>query len=309
MSRRNAKREIQKDNYEALIPKSASLGNNPSQNRRVVNIGIYYHLLKQLAVSRFTWQGLPPGIDERFIELRLFENGGMPLIFFFDKIRLRYMVTECAYQGFQNTYLNPTSFEPYGINYTYRKLQPDECVPIWDNVLRTPMHDVMYMYATRLANIDRAFDVNLDNSVWPQIIVTSETQKLTIENLLKQKEDGAPIVVTYDNMANMDQIVQNIPNSGEYIADKLLNAKAQVWNEAISFLGISNSNTEKKERLISDEVEAGAEKTDVFRLAFLKTRQQACDQINNMFGADGILVGVDWSDNTSDGTIGGNDGD
>ena len=110
-------------------------------------------------------------------------------------------------------------------------------------------------------------------------------------------------------MANMDQIVQNIPNSGEYIADKLLNAKAQVWNEAISFLGISNSNTEKKERLISDEVEAGAEKTDVFRLAFLKTRQQACDQINNMFGADGILVGVDWSDNTSDGTIGGNDGD
>ena len=309
MSRRNAKREIQKDNYEALIPKSANIGNNPSQNRRVVNIGIYYHLLKQLAVSRFTWQGLPPGIDERFIELRLFENGGMPLIFFFDKIRLRYMVTECAYQGFQNTYLNPTSFEPYGINYTYRKLQPDECVPIWVNVLRTPMHDVMYMYATRLANIDRAFDVNLDNSVWPQIIVTSETQKLTIENLLKQKEDGAPIVVTYDNMANMDQIVQNIPNSGEYIADKLLNAKAQVWNEAISFLGISNSNTEKKERLISDEVEAGAEKTDVFRLAFLKTRQQACDQINNMFGSDGILVGVDWSDNTSDGTIGGNDGD
>ena len=309
MSRRNAKREIQKDNYEALIPRSANLGNNPSQNRRIVNIGIYYHLLKQLAVSRFTWQGLPPGIDERFIELRLFENGGMPLIFFFDKIRLRYMVTECAYQGFQNTYLNPTSFEPYGINYTYRKLQPDECVPIWDNVLRTPMHDVMYMYATRLANIDRAFDVNLDNSVWPQIIVTSETQKLTIENLLKQKEDGAPIVVTYDNLANLDQIVQNIHNSGVYIADKLLNAKAQVWNEAISFLGISNSNTEKKERLISDEVEAGAEKTDVFRLAFLKTRQQACDQINNMFGADGILVGVDWSDNTSDGTIGGNDGD
>ncbi len=310
MSRRKAKYEIQKDNYEALFPGDAkNVGNNATENRRYVNIGMYYHLLKQLAVSRFSWQGLPPGIDERFIELRLFENGGMPLIFFYDRIRLRYMVTECSNMGFQNTYLNPTSYTPYGVDYSYRKLQPDECVPIWDNMLRTPLHDVMYLYATRLAAIDRAFDVNIDNSVWPQIVVTTETQKLTIENLLKQKNDGAPIVIAYDNLDNINQVVQNIPNSGEYIADKLLNAKAQVWNEAISFLGISNSNTEKKERLISDEVEAGAEKTDVFRLAFLKTRQQACDQINNMFGGDGIIVGVDWSDNTTDATIGGDNGD
>ena len=231
MSRRKAKYELQKDNYEALFPGDAkNVGNNATENRRYVNIGMYYHLLKQLAVSRFSWQGLPPGIDERFIELRLFENGGMPLIFFYDRIRLRYMVTECSNMGFQNTYLNPTSYTPYGVDYSYRKLQPDECVPIWDNMLRTPLHDVMYLYATRLAAIDRAFDVNIDNSVWPQIVVTTETQKLTIENLLKQKNDGAPIVIAYDNLDNINQVVQNIPNSGEYIADKLLNAKAQVWN-------------------------------------------------------------------------------
>ncbi len=289
-----------------MIPQGAMRTSAPRTRTFIIEQS-YFHMLEQLAVSRFTWRGLPNGIDQRFIELQLFENSSMPLIFFEDKIRLRYMVTQTSNQGWQNLYYNPTKFTPYGVGYSYHELSAKECVPIWDNMLRYNMWDIMYLYATRLARVDRAIDVNLETSVMPMMIVTSEGQKLTVENMLKQKNEGMPFIVSYNDI-DPTQVFQSINTANEYVVDKLLNAKAQIWNEAISLLGIDNSNTEKKERLITDEVEAGSEKTNVFRLGFLKARQQACDQINEMFGGRGILVGVDWA-NGGNAELGVTDGD
>lgn len=296
MSRRSEKKDAQLANYENMLPRGV-LKTSPTRTRQYNTVYMYFHLLEQLAVSRFTWSGLPAGIDSRFIELMLFENGSQPLIFFKDLILGRYMVTQCSFQGWQNAYYNPTKFTPYALGYSYRELYPEECVPIWDNMLREPMYDVLWAYATRLAKLDRSFDMNIENSVMPVIVTVSESQKLSVENILRQKSDGVPVIVAYDNLdaTALSSQLQGIQTAGQYLGDKLLNAKAQVWNEAISYLGINNSNTEKKERLISDEVEAGAEKTDIFRYSFIKARREACEQINAMFGFDGILVGVDWT--------------
>ena len=131
-----------------------------------------------LAVSRFKWINLPPYIDERYLELTLFENG---LALFFPDKRPgvnRFMVTSGNIGGVNN-YNNPTSFQPVAANYSHPQIGSKECVPIWDNQLRCTMIDVMWNYATRLAIADRALDVNLDNISVPLIIATSETNKLT----------------------------------------------------------------------------------------------------------------------------------
>ena len=81
--------------------------------------------------------------------------------------------------------------------------------------------------------------------------------------------------------------------------DKLIQQKTQVTNEVLGYLGIQSSGTEKKERLISDEVAQANEKTDVFRLSFLKARQAAATEINRLWPQ--LNVWVEYADAQSSG--------
>ena len=71
-----------------------------------------------------------------------------------------------------------------------------------------------------------------------------------------------------------------------FVADRLYTLKTQLWNEALTYLGISNLNVQKKERLISDEVMRNQGGTIASRYSRLEARRQACNEINKMFGLD-----------------------
>ena len=75
-----------------------------------------------------------------------------------------------------------------------------------------------------------------------------------------------------------------------YNADKLYNLKIQYYNEALTYLGIPNVNTQKKERMITDEVSRQMGGTIASRYSRLEMREEACEKINKMFGW-GIDVG------------------
>ena len=123
---------------------------------------MYYHLLTELALNRFSWRGLPPTVDERWLEMCLCEYGCA--LFFEDKRIGRFLVTQAGYQGRLNVYNNPTCFEPVGVNYHYKQLKAGrECIPIWDNRMRMSFKDILWQYARRLADIDKAYDVNLES--------------------------------------------------------------------------------------------------------------------------------------------------
>lgn len=298
MSRRrnNARKATQWDNTRVLGSMWGNL--NMPEMRQALRINQYMKLIEMLAVSRFKWRNLPPYIDERYLELTLFENG--LALFFPDKKRHRFMVTAGNIGGVNN-YNNPTTFQPVAANYSYPQIGSHQCVPIWDNQLRCTMIDVMWNYATRLAIADRALDVNLDNLSVPLIIATSETNKLTVQNLMKAREDGDPYIYAYDS-ADITGMFNTFPNLTPYLADKITQTKTQVWNELVNYLGIDNSTTEKKERLLESEVTAGNSRTNVFRLSYLKARQQACDTINRLWKFD-LPIGIEWNDTTSGGLL------
>ena len=71
-----------------------------------------------------------------------------------------------------------------------------------------------------------------------------------------------------------------------YLIDKLELHKHEIWNECMTFLGIDNANTDKKERLITDEVESNNEIIKYYLNCFYKTRKKACDEINKKYGLD-----------------------
>ena len=71
-----------------------------------------------------------------------------------------------------------------------------------------------------------------------------------------------------------------------YVADKIYQLKTQIWNEALTYLGISNTNVTKKERMISDEVIRNQGGTIASRYSRLQARREAVDKINKMFGLE-----------------------
>ena len=71
-----------------------------------------------------------------------------------------------------------------------------------------------------------------------------------------------------------------------YVADRLYELKTQIWNEALTYLGIMNVNITKKERMITDEVTRNNGGTIASRYSRLEARKQACNEINRMFDLD-----------------------
>ena len=97
--------------------------------------------------------------------------------------------------------------------------------------------------------------------------------------------DGNTPFIFADNNIDINGI-KAISTQAPYVADKLYQLKNQIWNEALTYLGISNLNINKQERLITDEVASSQGSTISSRYSRLECRRQAVEKINEMFGLD-----------------------
>ena len=99
------------------------------------------------------------------------------------------------------------------------------------------------------------------------------------------KYDGNVPYIFGDKNLNPNAL-KVLKTDAPYVADKLYALKTQLWNEALTYLGISNLNMQKKERLVSDEVIRSQGGVIASRHSRLEMRRQACKEINAMFGLD-----------------------
>jgi hypothetical protein len=103
-------------------------------------------------------------------------------------------------------------------------------------------------------------------------------------NLYKEYDGNAPVIYGDKNLNANGLTV--LKTDAPYNADKLYQLKTQYWNEALTYLGISNINSVKKERMITDEVTRNQGGVVASRYSRLESRRKACDEINRMFGLD-----------------------
>ena len=239
----------------------------------------YYNRLTELAISMFEWQNLPETVDQRFLEMCLFSDG--MCVFFQDEV-LGYLSLQCMTGGKLNVYRIPMERRAYATNGYQRKLDETNSVIIFNNYLHTNSMLDVEMFSKRLYNLDRAIDVNANAQKTPVLIQCDESQRLTMKNLYKQYEGNEPFIFGSKGLdANGLKVLQT---GAPYVADKLYELKTQIWNEALTYLGISNINAVKKERMITDEVTRNQGGTVASRYSRLESRRQACKQINEMFG-------------------------
>lgn len=252
---------------------------------------VYYDRLVELSLSRIEWTGLPSSIDSRFLELALFGDGMN--VFFNDEV-LGFLTLRCMIGGRLDVYQIPTERTAYASNGYNRRLNESDSVIIFNNLLHTPSVQAVEYYARRLWDIDRTIDINAHAQKTPVLILCDEVQRLSLKNLYMQYDGNEPVIYG-DSKLNPNSI-QSINTGAPYVCDKLQQLKTQIWNEALTYLGISNINTTKKERLITDEVQRNNGGVMASRYSFLAARRQAAEQINDMFGLD---IWANWRDDLS----------
>lgn len=252
----------------------------------------YYNRLTELALSMFEWKNLPSSVDARFLEMCLYKDG--KAIFFKDEV-LGYLGLQCTINGELNVYRIPINRRAYAVNGYQKQLNENDSVIIYNNYIRTNSMLDVEMFSKRLYNLDRAIDVNANAQKTPVLIQCDENQRLIMKNLYKQYEGNEPFIFGAKGLdANALKVLQT---GAPYVADKLYELKTQLWNEALTYLGISNINTVKKERMITDEVARNQGGVVASRYSRLEARRQACKQINEMFGLD---IWVDYREDFQD---------
>ena len=246
----------------------------------------YYNRLAEIGFSRFKWSGLPETVDERFLEMALFGDGAA--VFFKDEV-LGFLALRVILNGRYNVYQVPINRRAYAANGYQVELDENNSVIIYNNFMHTPSVLDVESFAARLYNIDRTIDVNVNAQKTPILLQCSDSQRLTLKNLYMQYEGNMPFVFATKDL-DLESI-KAINTGAPYVADKLFFLKSQIWNEALTYLGIPNISINKKERLISDEVQKNQGGTVASRYSPLVMRQNAADEINRMFGLE---ISVDF---------------
>lgn len=246
----------------------------------------YYNRLTELAISMFEWKNLPDSIDPRFLELVLFSDG--MAVFFKDEV-LGYLALQTMIGGNLDVYRIPKIRRAYATNGYNRSLDEKDSVIIFNNMLHTNCLTDVELFARRLYECDRTIDVNIKAQKTPIMIACDENQRLTMKNLYQQYDGNEPFIFGGKDMDIKK--IQAIVTGAPYVADKVMQTKFQIWNEAMTYLGISNVNMHKKERLLNDEVTRNMGSTVASRYTRLEMRKQACKKINEMFG---LNIDVDY---------------
>lgn len=286
----NANNEVQGINYKKL---------SEAQTLNALTFDQIYNRLRSLAISMYEWKGLPKTCNFRFLEKALFDFG---VAAFCNDPEYGYITLRSTLGGNLNIYGEPKEWLCYGFGQDgYRSTFPAwfedmdvetgeynkdgyVCVPIRNNIDMIPTDINIRLYAYRLTSILRTRDVNIEAQKTPFIGVGTQTQIDTIKAVQKKIKDNELFlgVMSKDSL-NIDEALKIYKTQAPFVAGELTDLYHDQWNEALTYLGINNANTDKRERLNVSEVESNDQHINMSANSFLVTRQEAAKQINETF--------------------------
>lgn len=272
----------------------------------LVNDQTYFDYLdrfKKVAVSIFEWENLPSSMNARYLEQCLYYDGKAALLF--DDTR-GFINTRCTTNGYINIYGLPNRLKCFSYDYRVdrnlftgkveldtedarefnERLKDNTCILVLNNWDAVPTAATLELFALRLYEAEQTAMVNIKAQKTPVMVLVDENQRLMMENLYSQYDGNKPVIFGDKNQLN-GNVIKSINTEAPFIADKVMDYKKEIWNEALTFLGINNVMVDKKERLVADEANSNNELINLNLQAALIPRQEAAKQFNELFGLTG----------------------
>lgn len=241
-----------------------------------------------LAINRYKWTGLPETCDERYLEQTLALQGVATIST--PKGQTIWTSTQAVTNGTPNLYGTPRSWRSFGVDGFGYDVTPANGVLIYNGQLRTPFPTGMVdMFARRLADYDRAADINVQQQKRPWLITAPSEKVNDLVQVYKQTAGGEPAILGLKGLTTEVE-VQSFGTQVPLIVNELDDGKRRIWNDVYTALGIDNL-TQKAERMIEDEVTAENMPTSLMALDGLNARRDAARILNSRFGMD---VHVTW---------------
>lgn len=257
--------------------KYSNFNESAKLNRDTYNA--YFNRLLNILLSMYEWKGLPDTVDPRFIERTLAHEG--KAVFFRDEV-MGYLCLQVNINGPLDVYGNPTSRRAYAVNGYTLELDNTNSVMLYNNATRTGSVADLELYASRLYEIERAIDVNVKGQKTPKIITCEESQRLTMRNLYMKYDGNQPFIFA-DKSLDRDSI-KVLDTSSPYVSDNLRILLRQRFSDALAFIGVDSNISDKKERVVAEEVQSNRGIVEAQRSVHLAPRKLAAEQINKMFG-------------------------
>lgn len=257
----------------------------------------YLNRFKQLAITQFEWVNLPESMNAIYLEMCLYYFGKAS---FLKDENFGFINTKCVANGKLNLYGLPTSLNCFSYEYNktrklYTGIKDDEydsCILVRNNAECIPTAPTLELFAKRLYEAERTCDVNVKSLKTPLMIRGDDNSLLTLKNLYEKYDGNEPVMIVDKKQLGKDSI-ECIKTDTPVIFDKLMIYKSQIWNEALTYLGINNIAMEKKERLVEAEASGNNELINLNLEARLQVRKLACKEFNDYYGLTGTDKEID----------------
>lgn len=246
------------------------------------DFALMYKHYELLCKNRFKWGNLPNGIESRHIEKGLFTHG---MVAFFKDPTKGLMCLPCKPSTGLNPYGDPLKYNIIGYgDYANKEMLAEDIVVIRENDIALPMSVYIANYALKMSETEKTLMQNLRQQRKPYIIATTENNKLSMKNMYEKIDEGKDAIYVDKRKSEGGNIgIDVLQTKSEFLVDKLSLHEDKIESKLLSLLGLNNANTNKKERLITDEVNANNSNI-LMNLDFAyKNRELAKNQINKKF--------------------------
>jgi hypothetical protein len=263
------------------------------KNTALVNYFSRYLLQKALSVYEFT--GLPEEWAVNYFKYCIFAFGYLAV---FNTERYGVICQECTLSDTYTLFRQPNiaiitnpvfkkSLQlKIGKECEIIKLQPD-----YGNVM-----DIVSVYADMMALCLETAGINLLNSKTSYIFMSdNKAASESFKKLYDKVASGEPMAVIDKNLLNEDGsknwdfFLQNVGQN--FIVDKVMDALKNLEDQFNTRIGIPNANTQKRERLITDEVKANDVDTHSLVYLWLNTLRDGLERVNKRFS---LNLGVEY---------------
>jgi len=249
-------------------------------DRNILTYADYYKRLRLIALNMFEWSDLPESMNAHFLEYCLYWYGRAAFV---NDPNLGFINTNCTPSETLNIYHEPIKYHCYSIGYD-RDFELSEMAFVRNNFECIPTDDTVRLFAARLYEAERTIEVNIRAQKTPVVVVCDQNNRLSMINVYKDYDGNVPVIYA-DKKLNLDGIT-SIRTEAPFVADKVQAYKQVVWSEALTFLGINNTPHEKKERLLTDEVNSNNQMIENCYEVMLSCRKEAAEKFNKLYGTN-----------------------